>query len=83
MHLANRQDTSDPLNPIILGISMKALSAESTNDSWTSAFIKTVDSVLHKLLILQEFCVYMTSRPVLYCKMKHDEFVQDIKTYQV
>jgi hypothetical protein len=76
-------DVSDPSNPIIFGIAMTSLHAESTDEHWQSAFIKNVGHVLHKILILRELCVYMTPTKSLFSRMKHEQFVNEIRNYQV
>jgi hypothetical protein len=50
------EDHSDKERPIVFGVTMSSLEAESTDEKGNSAFIKVVQGLLYKIVKLKEVC---------------------------
>jgi hypothetical protein len=50
------EDYSDKERPIVFGVTMSSLEAESTDENWNSTFIKVVQGLLYKIVKLKEVC---------------------------
>lgn len=69
VHLRYEDDQLMPDCPFALGTVIKSLSAQSTNNSWVPQFVnRWMTDMMHKLLKLQDFSIYLDTN----CQMLGD-----------
>ncbi|KAL9658375.1 hypothetical protein ABK040_015695 [Willaertia magna] len=58
------EDSSNPKNRIVFGITMEKLSVKSCNENWEEVFMKTAQEAFFKKALLQNLSVYMNNNEI-------------------
>ncbi|ELT97897.1 hypothetical protein CAPTEDRAFT_149660 [Capitella teleta] len=78
VHLRYEDDQLMPDCPFALGTVIKSLSAQSTNNSWVPQFVnRWMTDMMHKLLKLQDFSIYLDTN----CQMLGDLPLDELESH--
>lgn len=66
VHLRYEDSIAAPGHPFAVGLTVKELSAVSTDSDWRPTFIQSTSGTAHKLAVLSEFAVYWNTDSQLY-----------------
>ncbi|KAG2218450.1 hypothetical protein INT45_003637, partial [Circinella minor] len=73
IHLRFEDNVSDPDHPFAAGITLKELSAVSTDGEWNPTFISELTNTIHKLTTLHSLSVYWNTDAESLAGMPHEE----------
>ena len=73
IHLRYEDSMSAPGHPFAIGLTLKELSAVSTDEKWTPTFIKAASGTTHKLATLGSLAFYWNTDTLLYGTGKGSE----------
>ncbi|KAF7728851.1 hypothetical protein EC973_005477 [Apophysomyces ossiformis] len=73
IHIRYEDHFSDPGRPFAAGITLKELSAVSTDSNWKTTFISELASTIHKLVTLECLSVYWNTDSRSLAGLKHEE----------
>ncbi|KAI8075646.1 hypothetical protein BDF21DRAFT_495147 [Thamnidium elegans] len=76
IHIRYEDNISDPGHPFSAGITLKELSALSTDDEWTPKFITEPTNTINKLATLESLSVYWNTDSRSLAGMHHEEAAQ-------
>lgn len=66
VHLRYEDDVATPGHPFAVGLTLKEMSAVSTDENWQPAFVKSTAGTTHKLAVLNSLALYWNSDTLLY-----------------
>ncbi|KAG0185188.1 hypothetical protein DFQ28_009826 [Apophysomyces sp. BC1034] len=73
IHIRYEDHLSDPGHPFAAGITLKELSAVSTDSDWKTTFISEMTNTIHKLTTLESLTVYWNTDSRSLAGMKHED----------
>ncbi|KAI8376296.1 uncharacterized protein BYT42DRAFT_594245 [Radiomyces spectabilis] len=73
IHIRYEDSISDPGHPFAAGITLKELSAVSTDGEWNPTFINEATNTIHKLTTLQSLSVYWNTDTTSLAGKSHEE----------
>lgn len=76
IHIRFEDSTSNPERMFAVGVTLKSLSAVSTDADWNDSFIVNPQDAVNKLVKLHSFSVYWNTRDQPVQKLTYEEFVR-------
>ncbi|KAI9272903.1 hypothetical protein BDA99DRAFT_569176 [Phascolomyces articulosus] len=76
IHVRFEDNVSDPGHPFAAGITLKELSAVSTDGEWNPTFISEMTNTIHKLATLHSLSAYWNTDAQSLAGMPHEEAAQ-------
>ncbi|KAJ8315854.1 hypothetical protein KUTeg_008004 [Tegillarca granosa] len=79
VHIRYEDSELIPSCPFAFGITIKSLSAQSTDGSWKTKFVNRDDTdMMHKLVDLQDFSVYLDTNATMLSGLSYTDLSSDV-----
>lgn len=76
IHIRFEDSTSNPQRLFSFGVTLKTLSAVSTDEEWNETFLVNPQEAVHKLVNLDSFSLYWNTREGSMRDLSYEEFVE-------